>query len=115
MGKRLKPTYEKEVQEKVKIYSELPPESKDLSDKNYSDYLTYNAMIDEWANGLLSLKLERNEVNIKTINQKKKKFYWIHWKRGTKGIKHYANMMIDHLEKEWKEKHPVVQEEGDKT
>ena len=74
-----------------------------ISEKVKNDLITYNAMIDEWANGLLSLKLEPEEVNIKSINQKKKKFYWIHWKRGTKGIKHYANMMLDHLEKEERE------------
>jgi hypothetical protein len=72
----------------------------ELSEKVLNDLNTYNSMIDEWANGLLSLKLTPEEVSIKNINQKKKKFYWIHWKRGTKGIKHNANMMLDHLEKE---------------
>jgi len=103
MAKRIRPTYEKEVNEKIEKYSKLPDNEKILSDKVYNDLVIYNAMIDEWANGLLSLKLGINDVNIKNINQKKKKFYWIHWKRGTKGIKHYANMMLDHLDKEWRE------------
>lgn len=71
-----------------------------LSEKINESLTIYNNMIDEWANGLLSLKIAPEECNIKTINQKKKKFYWLHWKRGTKGIKHYANMMLDHLERE---------------
>ena len=83
----------------------------EVSEKVLNDLTTYNEMIDEWANGLLSLKLEPEEVSIKSINQKKKHFYWIHWKRGTKGIKHYANMMLDHLEKEQKEKWQKMQEE----
>ena len=49
------------------------------------------------------VEIDPEDCNIKTINQKKKKFYWIHWKRGTKGIKHYANMILDHLEKEQRE------------
>lgn len=72
----------------------------ELSEKVIKDLETYNTMIDEWANGLLSLKIDPEDVNIKTINSRKKKFYYLHWKRGTKGIKHYANMMLDHLEKE---------------
>lgn len=73
-----------------------------LSEKINESLTIYNNMIDEWANGLLSLKITPEECNIKTINQKKKKFYWLHWKRGTKGIKHYANMMLDCLEKDKK-------------
>lgn len=112
MAKRIRPTYEQEVKEKIEAYAKLPEDKKTLSDKVYGDLVVYNAMIDEWANGLLSLKIDPEDVCIKNINLKKKKFYWIHWKRGTKGIKHYANMMIDHLEKEWREKHLVL-EEGD--
>ena len=86
----------------------------ELSEKVIKDLETYNAMIDEWANGLLSLKIDPEDVNIKTINSRKKKFYYLHWKRGTKGIKHYANMMLDHLEKEQKEKWEQAQtEKGD--
>lgn len=74
----------------------------ELSEKVRKDLETYNNFIREWSDGLLSLLINPEECDIKTINQKKKKFYWIHWKRGTKGIKHYANMMLDHLEKEQK-------------
>ena len=81
----------------------------ELSEKVLKDLETYNVMIDEWANGLLGLKIEPEDVSIKTINSKKKKFYYLHWKRGTKGIKHYANMMLDHLEKEQKEKWKQMQ------
>lgn len=76
----------------------------ELSEKVIKDLETYNAMIDEWANGLLSLKISPENLSVKTINEKKKKFYYLHWKRGTKGIKHYANMMLDHLEKEQQER-----------
>lgn len=86
----------------------------ELSEKVIKDLETYNAMIDEWTNGLLSLKINLENLSVKTINEKKKKFYYLHWKRGTKGIKHYANMMLDHLEKEQKEKWGQVQtEKGD--
>lgn len=86
----------------------------ELSEKVIKDLETYNAMIDEWANGLLSLKINPENLSVKTINEKKKKFYYLHWKRGTKGIKHYANIMLDHLEKEQKEKWGQVQtEKGD--
>lgn len=73
-----------------------------LSERINESLTIYNNMIDEWANGLLSLKIKTEECNAETINQKKKKFYWLHWKRGTKGIKHYANMMLDCLEKDKK-------------
>ena len=87
----------------------------ELSEKVIKDLETYNAMIDEWANGLLSLKINPEDVNIKTINEKKKKFYYLHWKRGTKGIKHYANMMLDHLEKEQQERWKQIQAEQGKN
>ena len=82
-----------------------------LSEKVANDLFTYNAMIDEWAEGLLSLKIDPEDLSVSSINQRKKKFYWIHWKRGTKGIKHYANMMLDHLEKEQREKYQQMLEE----
>ena len=71
-----------------------------LSERVANDLQIYNQFIEDWVNGLNSLRISPEECNIKTINQKKKKFYFIHYKRGTKGIKHYANMMLDHLEKE---------------
>ena len=100
-----KPSYEGMVKEQVERYASYKEEDKPISDKVYADLMTYNAMIDEWVEGLLSLKMKPEEIDIKTINLRKKKFYWIHWKRGTKGIKHYANMMLDHLEREQKERY----------
>lgn len=75
---------------------------RELSEKVQKDLDTYNAMIDEWANGLLGLKISPEDVSIRTINQKKRNFFYLHWKRGPKGIKHYANQMLDHLTKEQK-------------
>ena len=72
----------------------------ELSERVSNDLNAYNSMIDEWVAGLLSLKIEPKECCIKEINKRKKRFYFIHYKRGTKGIKHLANMMLDHLEKE---------------
>lgn len=74
-----------------------------LSEKNVNDLIIYNAMLEEWANGLLSLRIDPKDCNIKNINKIKKRFYWIHWKRGTKGIKHYANMILDRLTREQRE------------
>lgn len=103
MSEKVEVNYKTTLHRRLDPLNGLPNKSGILSAKVYADLVVYNSMIDEWANGLLSLKIDPEDCNIKTINQKKKKFYWIHWKRGTKGIKHYANMMLDHLEKEQRE------------
>ena len=90
----------------TKAYKEsatMPTGIMKLSEKNINDLIIYNSMLEEWANGLLSLRIEPKDCNIKHINKIKKRFYWIHWKRGTKGIKHYANMILDRLTREQRE------------
>ena len=98
--------YTEAFNEYTKAYKEsatMPTGIMSLSEKNINDLIVYNSMLEEWANGLLSLRIEPKDCNIKHINKINKRFYWIHWKRGTKGIKHYANMILDRLAREQRE------------
>lgn len=105
--------YTEAFNEYTKAYKEsatMPTGIMSLSEKNINDLIVYNSMLEEWANGLLSLRIEPKDCNIKNINKIKKRFYWIHWKRGTKGIKHYINMILDRLVREQREAYKAAQE-----
>ena len=97
--------FQQAVEKYTSLYKSYPfPKGiMELTDKNVNDLIIYNSMIEEWANGLLSLRINPEDCNIKNINKIKKRFYWIHWKRGTKGIKHYINMILDRLIREQRE------------
>ena len=104
--------YTEALEKYTQLYKGIsaPIEIEKLSEKNVNDLIVYNAMLEEWANGLLSLRIEPKDCNIKNINKIKKRFYWIHWKRGTKGIKHYINMILDRLVREQREAYKAAQE-----
>ena len=117
--KKMKPTefFTEALEKYTKLYKEsspLPEGIDKLSEKNINDLIVYNAMLEEWVNGLLSLKIDPKDCNIKNINKIKKRFYWIHWKRGTKGIKHYVNMILDRLTREQREAYKAQQEVKEK-
>ena len=64
--------YTEAFNEYTKAYKEsatMPTGIMELSEKNINDLIVYNSMLEEWANGLLSLRIEPKDCNIKHRNK----------------------------------------------